>query len=243
MSIPERQSLCATVTKKKITVNFMRAWWERMCNKMDVLEFKKLPIMGILRDVELGAIEPLVDTIVSAGLGTIEITMNSNNAAELIRKAVNISKQRLIVGAGTVLNLDSLKSALDSGATFIVLPVFVKEVVEYCVKNKVPVFPGAFTPQEIYRAWSIGAAMVKVFPAKFLGPEYFKEIKGPFKDIELLACGGVTPENMAAYFLNGASAVSFGASVFKKEWLIEKDFVSIGKYIKVYLQAFSCIQK
>lgn len=210
---------------------------------MDVSKFKKLPIMGILRDIELDAIESLVETIVSAGLETIEITMNSNNAAELIRKAVNISKQRLIVGAGTVVNMDSLKSALDAGAAFIVMPVFVKEVVEYCVKNKIPVFPGAFTPQEVYNAWSNGAAMVKVFPAKFLGPEYFKEIKGPFKDIELLACAGVTPENMAAYFLNGASAVSFGASVFKKQWLKEKDFVSIGKYIKVYLQAFLAIQR
>lgn len=214
-----------------------------MCNKMDVSKFKKLPIMGILRDIELDAIDPLVETIVPAGLETIEITMNTKNAPQIIKTAVLLSKKRLVIGAGTVLDMDSLKSALDAGAAFIVLPVFVKDVVEYCVKNKIPVFPGALTPQEIYRAWSIGAAMVKVFPAKFFGPEYFKEIKGPFKDIELLACGGVTPENMAAYFLNGASAVSFGASVFKKEWLIEKDFASIGRYIKAYGQAFSCIQK
>jgi 2-dehydro-3-deoxyphosphogluconate aldolase/(4S)-4-hydroxy-2-oxoglutarate aldolase len=77
--------------------------------------------------------------------------------------------------------------------------------------------------------------MIKVFPSNFFGPGYFKEIKGPFNDIELLACGGVTPENMKAYFSSGASAISFGASVFKPDWLAKKDFSSIGQSIKKYI--------
>ena len=80
--------------------------------------------------------------------------------------------------------------------------------------------------------------MVKVFPAKFFGPDYFREIKGPFPDIELLACAGVTPENLKAYFENGASAIAFGASVFKKEWLAQRDFASIAESIKRYLCFF-----
>lgn len=139
---------------------------------MKIERFKKLPLMGILRGIELGAIEPL----------------------------------------------------------------------EYCLKNKIPVFPGALTPQEIYNAWCSGATMVKVFPAKFFGPDYFKEIKGPFNNIELLACAGVTPENLPAYFLNGADAVAFGASVFRKEWLADKDFKNIGESIKKYLAAFRNIK-
>ena len=67
--------------------------------------------------------------------------------------------------------------------------------------------------------------------------DYFREIKAPFDDIELLACSGVTPENIQAYFLNGASAVAFGASVFKKEWLTKRDFAAIGESIKRYLRA------
>jgi len=81
--------------------------------------------------------------------------------------------------------------------------------------------------------------MVKVFPAGFSGPEYFKEIKAPFNDIELLACSGVRPDNLESYFSNGASAVSFGASVFKKEWLGKNDFESISKRIKEYLEALN----
>lgn len=205
---------------------------------VDVARFKKLPIMGILRGVECGSIEPLLETIESSGLKTIEITMNTTGAADLIRKAVTYAKGKLTIGAGTVLDTDSLKSALDSGASFVVTPVLVDEVMKYCGKNNIPVFPGALTPLEIYNAWKSGATMVKVFPAKAFGPAYFKEIKGPFNNIELLACGGVTAQNMNEYFSNGASAITFGASVFRKEWLKMKDFKSIGARIKEFVSNF-----
>lgn len=191
--------------------------------------------MGILRGVELAQIEPLIEIIISSGLETIEITMNTENAQQLIRKIVKLCRGKLMLGAGTVLNMHSLKTAIGAGAGFIVTPVFIKDVVGYCVKNKIPVFPGALTPQEIYRAWCAGATMVKVFPAKFFGPEYFREIKGPFGDIGLLACGGVTPQNLQRYFENGANAAAFGGNVFKKEWLLSGDFVRIGRAIKAYL--------
>lgn len=206
---------------------------------MNVARFKKLPIMGILRGIEIDTIEPLLDTVKSSGLETIEITMNTKAAASLIKKAANYSREEITIGAGTVLNIEGLKSVLDSGATFIVTPVLVDEVMKYCVKNKIPVFPGALTPLEIYNSWKAGATMVKVFPAKFFGPAYFKEIKGPFNDIELLACAGVTAENMNEYFSSGAGAVSFGASVFRSEWLRLRDFKSIGEQIKKFVRNFS----
>jgi len=203
---------------------------------MNLEEFKKQPVLGIVRGVEDSQIEPLIEAVISSGLKHLEITMNTPGAADLIRKAKQTGTGHITLGAGTVLNIDSLKSAIDSGATFIVMPVLIKDVVFYCVKNKIPVFPGALTPKEIYDAWEAGATMVKVFPAKFFGPEYFKEIKGPFNNIELLACAGVTPDNMREYFSCGASAVSFGASVFRKEWLKNKDFKSISGAIRKYLE-------
>lgn len=209
---------------------------------MELAKFRELPILGILRGIGREELEPLLEAVESAGLKTIEITMNTEGAPGLIRKAAALSGKRLTVGAGTVLDLTGLKSALDAGATFVVMPTLIKEVMEYCVKERIPAFPGALTPQEIYSAWRSGAAMVKVFPSHFFGPEYFKEIKGPFNDIELLACGGVTPENMGVYFSSGASAVSFGASVFKKEWLAKKDFQSIGRTIEKYIREFEAIK-
>lgn len=204
---------------------------------MDVRVFKKKPILGIVRGVKENQIKSLIETVIEFGLETLEITMNTPGACELIKKAKQIAGGRLVLGAGTVLSMKDLKSALKSGATFIVMPVLIKDVVGYCVKNKIPVFPGAFTSQEIYQAWNAGATMVKVFPAKFLGPEYFREIKGPFNEIELLACSGVTSENMNDYFAAGASAVSFGASVFRKDWLENKDFKSIGQAVERLIKA------
>ena len=202
---------------------------------MDVAVFRKQPAFGILRGITPDILEPLIETIVSSGLKTVEITMNTPGAAGLIRQTAALARGRLTIGAGTVLHADSLATALDAGATFIVTPVLIEDVMQRCVRDKVPVFPGALTPTEIFRAWRAGATMVKVFPSNVFGPEYFKAVKGPFQNMELLACGGVTPENLKTYFDNGASAVSFGASVFKNEWLAQKDFASIAQAIRAFL--------
>lgn len=202
---------------------------------MKVAEFKKQPLMGIVRGIELEQVEPLIEAVVASGLKTLEITMNTPGAGQLIRRAKKIAQNQLMLGAGTVLDMYSLKTALDSGATFIVMPVLIRGVLAYCLKNKIPAFPGTLTPSEIYQAWREGATMVKVFPAKLFGPEYFREIKGPFAEIELLACAGVTAENLRAYFACGASAVAFGASVFRKEWLEKKSYSRISSAIKAYL--------
>jgi len=117
---------------------------------MNVATFEKLPLLGILRGISQGSISPLIEAIEASGLETIEITMNTEGAPALIRKAKTISKKNLTIGAGTVLTMESLGSALDAGATFIVMPVLIKEIVEYCLKHKIPVFPGALSPKEIY---------------------------------------------------------------------------------------------
>jgi len=206
---------------------------------MDIARFKKLPIIGILRGIEKEALGPLVETMASSGLETVEVTMNTKGAASLIKEAVKLSRGRLTIGAGTVLDMGSLKTALDSGAEFIVMPVVVEDVVAHCVKQRIAVFPGALTAQEVYNAWKAGATMVKVFPAGVFGPAYFRELKAPLNDVELLACGGVTAENMKDYFANGASAAAFGASVFRKEWLAKGDYAHIAHSIKAFTGQFN----
>lgn len=202
---------------------------------MDVNSFKQLPLLGIMRGIPTEAIVPLTETVISAGLKTVEITMNTKGASQLISQIVETARDKLTVGAGTVLTLDDLKAAIDSGATFIVCPTIVESVITYCSKNNIPVFAGALTPNEIYRAWQMGATMVKVFPAKVFGPSYFKEIKGPFADIELLACGGVNTETIKSYFDNGASAVAFGTSVFAKDLIKSCDYPAIKTKIQTLI--------
>ncbi len=198
---------------------------------MDLDRFRTLPLLGILRGIGSDDVVPLAEAVAAAGLEAIEITMNTPAAPALIRRMVAAARGRIAVGAGTVLSVGDLEQALDAGATFAVMPVLVREVVESCAARGVPVFPGALTPQEIFAAWQAGATMVKVFPASCFGPGYLKEIKGPFADVELLACGGVKAENTAAYFAAGASAVAFGASVFRSDWLAERRYERIGEKV------------
>lgn len=201
-------------------------------------QFKTVPLMGILRGVKAEEIGPLTETVIAAGLLTIEITMNTEDASSLIEKLVKSAKGRLCVGAGTVLGLSDYDQAIKAGARFIVMPTLVREVVARCVEDGVPVFPGALTPQEIFDAYEAGATMVKVFPANLFGPAYFKDIRGPFGQIPLLACGGVNAETVGAFFESGAAGASFGGSIFKRRLLETGAFDEIGQAIKQLIAAY-----
>lgn len=194
---------------------------------MDLARFQQRPLLGILRGGAIDQVAPLVDCVVAAGLEAFEITMNTENAVAMIERLRLHAGDRLMVGAGTVLNREQVQRARDAGATFIVSPILVEEVVDACVGAGVPVFPGAFTPAEIYAAARAGATMVKLFPAKAVGPGYIKEIRGPFADVEILACGGVSAENVADYFAAGAGAVAVGGSVFRPDWLASGAYARI----------------
>ncbi len=178
---------------------------------------RELPVIGILRGICEEQLEPLTESIIASGLKVVEITMNTGHASSLISKMNAIAGDRLTIGAGTVLKTSELFDALDSGAKFIVSPSIVEEVIEFCYMNQIPVFPGALSPTEIFRAWNLGATMVKLFPASLFGPGYIREVKAPLNNIEIMATGGISTSNLAEYFTMGASAVAFGASIFKKE--------------------------
>jgi 2-dehydro-3-deoxyphosphogluconate aldolase/(4S)-4-hydroxy-2-oxoglutarate aldolase len=205
---------------------------------MTAEKIRELPIIGILRGIKEGHLEPLVCSALESGLKCIEITMNTGDADKLIRKTIDMAGDRLVVGAGTVCNMDDLKKALDAGAAFIVMPMVAEQIISYCAREAVPVFPGALTPSEIFRAWDLGATMVKVFPASLVGPKYFREIKAPFGNIELMATGGVSAGNIKEYFTCGASAAAFGASIFRKEWIENNDYISIKKGIEAIIRGY-----
>jgi 2-dehydro-3-deoxyphosphogluconate aldolase/(4S)-4-hydroxy-2-oxoglutarate aldolase len=183
--------------------------------------------MGILRGGDISVVDDLVRALVAAGLETLEITLNTPGAPAMIRRAREAAGEKIMIGAGTVLDRAGLEAALEAGAGFIVSPVLVPEVVTECVRRGVPVFPGALTPQEIYAAARAGAAMVKVFPASVFGPGYFREVHGPFESVQLLACGGIRASNCGEYFAAGAAAVTFGGSIFSSSRLAQRDYESV----------------
>ena len=200
----------------------------------DLHRFESAPVIGILRGVKEESLEGVLDASITAGLLFIEITLNTQDSYHLIQQATN-KYSELTIGAGTVLSKEETKKAFDSGAQFIVAPNFEEEVAAFCVDNNLAYFPGALTPTEIQKAWKYGATMVKVFPVSQMGPDYFKQVKGPFDKVKLIAVGGVNPSNIKKYLGSGADAVAMGGSIYSLQRMENGKFSDIQKDIEDFM--------
>ncbi|GAB3941738.1 bifunctional 4-hydroxy-2-oxoglutarate aldolase/2-dehydro-3-deoxy-phosphogluconate aldolase [Spirosoma harenae] len=197
--------------------------------------FTQMPIVGIIRGLSIDDIHQILPIYQEAGLTTIEITMNTAGAEQVIQYANEKYRGSLNVGAGTVCTEEDLEKALAAGAQFIVTPILNKKVIKSCVKSGVPIFPGAFTPSEVYKAWSLGASMVKVFPTTALGPGYIKDLKAPLNQIKLLPTGGISLGNLHQFINAGANGLGIGSQLFDKTFIDQKNWTGL----KAHFQAFA----
>jgi 2-dehydro-3-deoxyphosphogluconate aldolase/(4S)-4-hydroxy-2-oxoglutarate aldolase len=202
-----------------------------MKNEFKADKFDEMPVIGILRNVPLPDIEAILPFYIKAGFTNLEVTMNSNGAEETIRH-LSENYPSLNIGAGTVCDKNDLKRAVKAGASFIVTPVVDEKVIKKCVKWGIPIFPGAFSPLEIYSASKYGATGVKVFPANHLGPSYIKDVLAPFQHLKLYPTGGVNLENISAYFKAGAKGLGMGGTLFLASLLETKDYENLGLHFE-----------
>ncbi|AQG79840.1 bifunctional 4-hydroxy-2-oxoglutarate aldolase/2-dehydro-3-deoxy-phosphogluconate aldolase [Spirosoma montaniterrae] len=198
--------------------------------------FARAPIVGIIRHLRPDEVAAILPVYVESGLTTLEITMNTPGADELIHDALAEYAGRLNIGAGTVRTLADLDSALTAGAQFIVTPTVDEAVIRQCFDRGVPIFPGAFTPTEIQRAWTLGATMVKVYPAGVLGPTYIRDVKAPLDDVKLLPTGGIGLDNVAAFMQAGADGVGMGSQLFDKTLIRAKDWAGLRMHFSAVCQ-------
>nr|WP_294796199.1 bifunctional 4-hydroxy-2-oxoglutarate aldolase/2-dehydro-3-deoxy-phosphogluconate aldolase [uncultured Mucilaginibacter sp.] len=200
--------------------------------------FLKVPIVGIVRGMPFNTIKNILSVYADAGLTTIEITMNTDGAVKMIEFiAVNFGG-KLNIGAGTVCTQAELDSALNAGAQFVVTPVVNQKIIEGTVKAGIPIFPGAFTPTEIYNAWEMGAYMVKVFPATLVGPAYIKEVKAPLNKIKLMPTGGITLENIDTYQKAGADGYGMAGALFDKKLIEQENWAGLKDHLQLFAQKF-----
>lgn len=178
---------------------------------------RRVGILPIARGVPAANLEAAADLLLEVGIGIVEVTMNSTDASGTIRRLADRYEGRLIVGAGTVLDADLATAAVDAGAEFLVTPHVDESVAAAAHRLKVPFVPGALTPTEILRAWRAGAALVKLFPAVTVGPQYLRQLRGPLPDIPLLPTGGVSVENTAEFIAAGAVAVGVGGALLGRQ--------------------------
>ena len=194
-------------------------------------KFNSAPIVGIIRGQSLEVVLKIAEAYQDAGLTTLEVTMNTPGAAAMI-STLKSEFPSLIIGAGTVCNLSELREAIGAGAQFIVTPIINEAVIEHSVKETIPIFPGAFSPTEIYKAWLLGASAVKVFPATNLGVEFIKDVLGPLDQIKLLPTGGVSKSNIKSFFQAGAYGVGMGSSLIDKDMISQGDFEGLQKHFE-----------
>jgi 2-dehydro-3-deoxyphosphogluconate aldolase / (4S)-4-hydroxy-2-oxoglutarate aldolase len=168
-------------------------------------------VIAIGRGLPADRVERIAEGLVAGGIRAFEITLNSPDALAGISALSSRWEGRLLVGAGTVLDVEGARQAVEAGARFIVSPHTDSALIEWAIARGLPVFPGAFSPTEILTAWNAGATAVKLFPASVAGPAFVREFRGPFRDIPLVATGGVTIESAPAFLAAGAAAVGMGS--------------------------------
>ena len=185
--------------------------------KEDVLA--KIKEVGIMPGIRTSSAEDgrfAAEAIAQGGIPIVEITMTVPKAIEVISDMVRNSPN-VIVGAGTVLDLETAQRCLAAGAGFLTSPGLNLKVVEFAVKENVLIIAGAMTPTEVIDAWQAGSELVKVFPcAPIGGPAYIRALKGPFPLVPIIAAGGVNQETAADFILAGAAALGIGGRLIPK---------------------------
>jgi 2-dehydro-3-deoxyphosphogluconate aldolase/(4S)-4-hydroxy-2-oxoglutarate aldolase len=195
-------------------------------------------LLAILRDAPDHALPELSRCLVDTGIRFVEVALNTPGALGQISLLRSLLPEAVEVGAGTVLERAQAQAALAAGATFLVSPCLSPEVQDLARELEIPTLPGAFTPGEVWQAHRSGAAMVKLFPARSAGgPAYIKELRGPFRDVPLLACGGISAQTARDHLDAGAQALAFGGSVFAPARLAAGDFAVVRRDLEALAEA------
>src|SRR3954469_15132075 len=168
-------------------------------------------VVAILRAENASRAEAVVDVLLQNGIRSLELTMTTQGALEVVERLAATVPDGTDLGMGTVLTAEQVERAVDAGARFVVSPSVVPEVIDAARRHGIASYPGAFTPTEIHAAWTAGASAVKLFPGGALGPDYLKAVRAPLPDIPLVPTGGIAVEAVGGWLDAGAAAVGLGS--------------------------------
>jgi 2-dehydro-3-deoxyphosphogluconate aldolase / (4S)-4-hydroxy-2-oxoglutarate aldolase len=193
-------------------------------------------VIAVIRTSQFEQGIGMAKAVAAAGMELIEITWNSDRAAQLVAN-LRVQLPHCQIGAGTLLTLSDLHEAIASGAQFLFTPHFQFDWVQQARQHQIPIIPGALTPSEIVAAWQAGATCVKVFPVQAVGgADYIRHLQGPLGQIPLIPTGGVTLENAKDYLQAGAIAVGLAGQLFPKQAVILQDWATLTQIARTLLQ-------
>ena len=211
--------------------------------KNQVIEaIDKNKIVAILRNIDSDKLVDTVQALYEGGIRLVEVTYSADGTVSDEETAANIRllsekfKDRMFVGAGTVLTPEQVKLTAKNGGTFIISPDTNKEVIEMTKKLSLVSMPGALTPSEITAAHRYGADYIKLFPITNMGPEYVKAIAAPLSHIKFIAVGGIDQNNMADYLKAGVCGFGIGSNITNKKMIAEKNYEALTNLAKEYVE-------
>ena len=189
---------------------------------------ENVKIVPVVKIDDVNNTMPLMNALCEGGIPIAEITFRTACAAEAIRIASENFGDKMLVGAGTVVNASQAKIAIENGAKFIVSPGFGKDISDVCVQNNIAYVPGCVTPTEIMAAIAEGHKIIKFFPASnYGGVATIKALSAPFGDIVFIPTGGINANNINEY-LAVKSIIACGGS-----WMVKDSLVKEGKFDEI----------
>lgn len=194
-------------------------------------------IMAIIRIDGMREVIPTIEALANGGIDVIEISLVTPHALDYIAEAHDKLGDSVMIGAGTVLDTESTRAAILAGADFVVTPVTRVDVIRMAERYGTLSFVGAYTPTECLTAWETGASAVKIFPAMPAGPSYLKAIHAPLPQIQKVAVGGVTLENLSSFFTAGAIGVAGATNLADPNLIAGGRFNDITRTASAWLAA------
>jgi 2-dehydro-3-deoxyphosphogluconate aldolase/(4S)-4-hydroxy-2-oxoglutarate aldolase len=193
-------------------------------------------IVTVVRSPDSQQLVEVAKALADGGVTVMEITFTVPNALDVIRQVQQALGEKVLLGAGTVLDPETARAAILAGAEFIVAPTLNLDVIRLCHRYDKLALPGAFSPTEILAAWEAGADIVKVFPADVLGPAFFKAMRGPLPQIRLMPTGGVDLNTAAEFLKAGACCLGIGSQLVEPKAVAAGDFGRIRELAKQYVE-------
>jgi 2-dehydro-3-deoxyphosphogluconate aldolase/(4S)-4-hydroxy-2-oxoglutarate aldolase len=191
-------------------------------------------IVAVVRAPDGRQLVEVVQALAQGGVSVVEITMSVPGALDVIRQVRRELGDRVLLGAGTVLDTETARAVLLAGAEYIVSPTLNFDLIRLCRRYDKMVMPGAFSPTEILAAWEAGADIVKVFPAEVVGPAFFKALRGPLPQIRLMPTGGVDLTTAGDFLKAGACCLGVGSQLVDPQAVAKGDFDKIRDLARQY---------
>jgi 2-dehydro-3-deoxyphosphogluconate aldolase/(4S)-4-hydroxy-2-oxoglutarate aldolase len=201
----------------------------------DLARILRCGVVAVLRSPRGDILGDVAESLLDGGVEAVEVTFTVPQAHRVIEQVADRLGDRILLGAGTVLDAETARMALLAGARFIVAPTVDRKTIRLCQRYDVACMPGALTPTEVLTAWQSGADVVKIFPSEITGPGYLKALHGPLPQVRLMPTGGVNLDTAADFLRAGACCLGIGSSLVDPKAIASGDLGRIESLARQYV--------